>query len=257
MKFLNVFVAVAVVLTGVDASRISQRVSARARRTTPFTGSTSLEALASNNTHAEFSTNWSGAVIETPPSGQTFKSVTGTFTVPTITGSGAASAWVGIDGDTAQNSILQAGVDFEISGGRTTFTAWTEWFPNFASDISNFAISAGDKITVTVTASSTTAGTATLTNATKGKTVTISLRAPSSSAALAGQNAEWIVEDFEENGSLVTLANFGTVTFTGSSASTGSSSVTPSGATIINMEQNNKVLTSVSISGSTVTVKHT
>lgn len=77
-------------------------------------------------------------------------------------------------------------------------------------------------------------------------------------AALAGQNAEWIVEDFEEGSSLVTLTNFGSVTFTGASASTASSSVGLTGATIINMEQNSVVLTSVSVgSSSSVTVTHT
>jgi hypothetical protein len=185
MRFLNVFVTVALVAAGfADArpSRLARRVAARAsRRTNPLQAS-SLTAETRNSTHAT-STNWSGSVIESPPSGQTFKSVTGTFTVPTISGSGAASAWVGIDGDTAQNSILQAGVDFEISGGRTTFAAWTEWFPNFANDINGFTVRQGDSITVTVTATSTTAGTAALTNHGTGQSTTISLRAPSSSVS--------------------------------------------------------------------------
>ena len=53
--------------------------------------------------------------------------MTGTFTVPTPSGSGAASAWVGIDGDTCETAILQTGVDFTVSGGEVsydgTFTA--------------------------------------------------------------------------------------------------------------------------------------
>ena len=77
-------------------------------------------------------------------------------------------------------------------------------------------------------------------------------------AALAGQNAEWIVEDFEEGNSLVTLTNFGSVTFTGASASTASSSVGLTGATIIDMQQNSVTLTSVSVgSSSSVTITHT
>ena len=52
----------------------------------------------------------------------TWKSVTGTFTVPTPSGSsGAASAWVGIDGDTCGNAILQTGVDFTISNGAVSY----------------------------------------------------------------------------------------------------------------------------------------
>ena len=85
---------------------------------------------------------------------------------------------------------------------------------------------------------------------TTGKTVTKSL---TSSYALGGQNAEWIVEDFEEGGSLVALANWGTVTFTGATAKTATSSENAASAQIIDIKQNGKVLTSVSVSGSTVT----
>ncbi|KAJ6496336.1 peptidase A4 family-domain-containing protein [Mycena sanguinolenta] len=66
-----------------------------------------------------------------------------------------------------------------------------------------------------------------------------------------------IVEDFDEGNSLVPFANFGTVTFTSAQATTQSNSVVgPSGAVIIDLEQNNKVLTSVSSSSSFVTVTY-
>ena len=57
----------------------------------------------------------------------TYKSVTATFTVPTpkepsgASGSHAASAWVGIDGDSCDNAILQTGVDFTVSGSSVSF----------------------------------------------------------------------------------------------------------------------------------------
>lgn len=108
-------------------------------------------------------------------------------------------------------------------------------------------------ITLTVTATSTTAGTAVIENVSTGKTVSKSL---TSTDKLCQTNAEWIVEDFEEGNSLVPFANFGTVTFTNAHATTSSGTVTPAGATVINMEQNNKVLTSVSVSGSGVTVEY-
>ena len=133
--------------------------------------------------------------------------------------------------------------------------AWYEWFPDFAYDFSGISISAGDVITTTVTASSTTSGTAVIENVSTGQTVTKSL---SSSSALCEENAEWIVEDFEENGSLVPFANFGTVTFSNAVATTSSgSTVGPSGSTIIDIEQNNQVLTSVSTSSSSVTISYT
>ncbi|KAK7036003.1 acid proteinase [Favolaschia claudopus] len=214
-----------------------------------------------NTTHEEFSSNWAGAAFESPAG--TYKSVTGTFVVPTprvpsgqsSSGSYAASAWVGIDGDTCGSAILQTGIDFTISGGRVSFDAWYEYFPDFAHDFSGISIAAGNTIKLTVTASSATAGTAVIQNLSNGQTVSKSL---TSSARLCQQNAEWIVEDFESGNALVPFANFGTVTFTGASATTASGgTVGPNGAVLIDIEQNNKVLTSSSIGGSSVTVSYT
>ena len=53
--------------------------------------------------------------------------MTGTFVVPTPQvpsgGSGAyyASAWVGIDGDTCGNAILQTGLDFNVDGSSVSY----------------------------------------------------------------------------------------------------------------------------------------
>ena len=134
------------------------------------------------------------------------------------------------------------------------YSAWYEWFPDFAFDFSGISLSAGNSITVTVTATSLTGGTATIVNHSTGQTVSHTF---SGQPSLCQETAEWIVEDFESGGSLVPLANWGTVTFTGVSATTGSGTVTPAGATIIDMEQNGKVLTSVSASSSSVTVTYT
>jgi hypothetical protein len=259
MKLSSFFVSSALLFSVAFArpSRLAERVAARAsRRSRPFEASAS--AVSGNTSHVEFSENWSGVVITSPPSGQTFTTVTGTFTAPTVSGnSGAASAWVGIDGDTASQSILQSGIDFTASGGRVSYDAWFEWFPNFATDFSGFTISEGNVITVTVHSTSTTTGTVTLVNESTGKTVTQALTAPDSAAALKGQNAEWIVEDFEEGNSLVPFGDFSTVVFTGASASTASETLTPASGTVLDIEQNGEVLTSVSTSGSTVTISHT
>lgn len=78
-----------------------------------------------------------------------------------------------------------------------------------------------------------------------------------STAALCEKDAEWIVEDYEEGSSLVPLANFGTVIFTNASATTNSGAViTPSSSCIIDIEQNNKILTSVTVSSSEVVVEY-
>ena len=105
-----------------------------------------------------------------------------------------------------------------------------------------------------MTATSTTAGTAVVENLTTGKKVSHSFSGQS--RALQELNAEWIVEDFSSGNSLVPFANFGTVTFTSNTATTSSGSVGPQGATIIDIKQNNKVLTQSSVSGSNVIVKY-
>lgn len=204
--------------------------------------------------------------------------MTGTFTVPTPQAAsgetaGSATAWVGIDGNTCETAILQTGVDFTVVDGQVSYdgmsphhfsctrvsnlylvTAWYEWYPDLSYDFEGITISAGDSITVTVAASSTTEGTTEIINNTTGQTVTMSL---TSTSALCGQNAEWIVEDYEEGNSLVPFANFGTVTFTDASAGlVAGGSVTPGTANIISLEQDGTVLTDVSVTSTDVTITY-
>lgn len=199
-------------------------------------------AQSSNASHAIFSTNWAGAILEQPPAGQQFATVVGQFTVPTVKKGStpssywAASAWVGIDGDTWQSAILQTGIDFWVdASGNVNYDAWYEWFPDYAYDF-NLKINAGDQILMIVQATSTTTGICVIRNLTTRQTVTKQL---SSSSALGGQNAEWIIEDFISGSGPVPLANWGTVTFTNAVALT--SKGQPIGlqnATIIDMVDN-------------------
>ncbi|KAJ6614128.1 peptidase A4 family-domain-containing protein [Mycena sp. CBHHK59/15] len=239
--------------------RLAHRRSG-AHLSSPRRPSNGINAQAANVSNVEYSSNWAGAAWESAAG--TYKTVTGTFVVPTpmvpsgslSSGSYAASAWVGIDGDTCGTAILQTGVDFTISDGEVSFDAWYEYYPDFAFDFSGIPISAGQTITVTVSASSSTSGTATITNVSTGKTVS---KALTSTAKLCGKNAEWIIEDFEEGSSLVPFANFGTVTFTGAVATTSAgATVGPSGAVLIDIEQSSKVLTTVSTTSSRVTVSY-
>lgn len=211
------------------------------------------------------SSNWAGAILTAPPAGQTFNAVSASFTVPTpskpagVSGSSfAASAWVGIDGDTAQNAILQTGVDFNVaSSGTVSFDAWFEWFPLASTDFTGIPIKAGDVMTISVVATSSSAGTATIENTSTGVTVTKAITAPDTAAHLQGQNAEWIVEDFEEGDSLVPFADFGTVVFTNAVAKTESETVPLTGASpIILVSSANKALTSVTVSGTEVEVTY-
>jgi hypothetical protein len=219
----------------------------------PVSGLSAAKVKAATNvTHPEYSTNWAGAVLS-----GAYKSVTGTITVPTAKapsgGSSstqyAASAWVGIDGYTCPQPIIQTGVDVYVRNGAITYDPWYEWWPALAYSFSGFPVSAGDSVTMTVTVSSTSAGTVTLKNNSKGKTVTHSFSGEA--VKLCQAEAEWIVEDFQLGGQYVPFANFGSVTFTGASATAaGGQARGVSGAKIIDMKQGNKVLTSCSTSGS-------
>jgi len=240
------------------AARRARRSGARNRQSKPVNLITNTEVT--NTAHAEFSENWSGAVLVATTA--TYKAVTGTFTVPTpktTGGSGeqCASAWVGIDGDTCQTAILQTGLDFCIEGSEVSFAGWYEFFPADSIDFSGISFSAGNSVTLTATVISDTEGTLTIDNKSTGQTVS---KTVSSSSRLCQENAEWIVEDFEEcegdDCELVPFANFGTVVFTGASATTSSGTVTPADAQVLDIEQN-EVLTSASVSGSTVTVEYT
>ena len=170
------------------AARFNRR--SRDRHSNPLQAS-SLEDLRiadANQSHVSYSSNWAGAVLI----GSGYKSVTGTITVPTpkkptggsSTTQYAASAWVGIDGDTCSSAILQTGVDFLIQGSSVSFDAWYEWYPDYAYDFSNFPVKAGDQIKMTVTATSTGGGSAVLQNLSTGKSVT---------KTFSGESNKWVI----------------------------------------------------------------
>ncbi|OXV07765.1 hypothetical protein Egran_04472 [Elaphomyces granulatus] len=235
---------------------LEARLAARAARS-HLTRPLAPVIRTSGQSNIQYSSNWAGGVLTSPPSGQRFTTVSAQFTVPVPSspngGSAAAAAWVGIDGDTYTNAILQTGVDFNVnSDGSVSYDAWYEWYPNYAIDFSGISISAGDNISVSVIAISSTRGAATVRNLSNGQSVstTISAPSPSSSTSLSGQNAEWIVEDFDVNGSLVPFANFGSILFTNAIAQTSSSLLGTSGATVFEIVQNNQVLTLVSFPSS-------
>ncbi|KAJ3812654.1 acid protease [Lentinula lateritia] len=222
-----------------------------------------LESSNATNTTIQFSGNWSGAVLVSPPAGEIFTNAVGTFTVPSLPsgGNGAAAAWVGIDGDTFATAILQAGVFFSISEDTVEYGAWYEWWPNFATDIDadDFPISAGDVITVNIEATSRSEGTVNLINESSGVGFAINLTSPTKLSFLGGQNAEWIVEDYTQNGGLVPLVNWGTVTFLNASASTSANKkLGVEDAPVFEIEQFNDIFTSVIVnSDSSLSISYT
>ncbi|KAG8862098.1 hypothetical protein FRB96_002128 [Tulasnella sp. 330] len=216
------------------------------------------KTLTSEIPRPEYSENWAGGVLNSPAG--TYKAVTATFVVPTpkypsgqTRGNASASAWVGIDGDTCEAAILQTGVDFTVDNGVVSYDAWYEWFPDSTDDFTGITFKAGDTVKLTVTAMATTSGTAVIENLTNGKTVTKTI---TSNNALCGQDAEWIVEDYEENGGLVPFANFDAIEFSGAMATNQTGSVGPGSATVIDINQNNIVLTSTTTNTSSINITY-
>lgn len=250
--------AVAAPLTAQRQARNERRLAGR-KSNPPSKPGTSEVVKLTGTSHEEYSGNWAGAVLI----GSGYTGVSAQFTVPTPSApSGGddstqycASAWVGIDGDTCGSAILQTGVDFCIQGGTPSFSAWYEWFPDAAYNFDGFTISAGDVISISVDASSTSSGTATIENTSTGQSVNHNFDG-GVQGTLCETNAEWIVEDFESGGSEVPFANFGTVTFSNAQATTGSGSVGPDGATIMDIKQGDSVLTSSSADSGSVTVQY-
>jgi hypothetical protein len=122
-----------------STERHSARVARRAHQSQPqkpYTGRAPLASSSSANSthHDEYSSNWAGAVYNWPTGW--IQAVTASFVVPTPSNPPGgndgttyyASAWVGIDGDTCGNAILQTGLDFSVQGGSVGYDGKPSFF---------------------------------------------------------------------------------------------------------------------------------
>jgi hypothetical protein len=176
------------------------------------------------NAQGEASSNWSGYVV-TSKSGQSFSSVSGSWVQPSVNASSSTSQsssafWVGIGGYSSQSPALeQVGTEADVVNGQTQYHAWTEVVPSPQQPL-DIAINPGDHISAKVTVNGTTV-TMSLTDDTSGqtRTKTVQVANPDTSSA------EWIAEApaaaTPGGYSIVPLADFGKVTFTGATATAG------------------------------------
>jgi hypothetical protein len=190
------------------------------------------------------STNWSGYAVTTAAGAVT--AVSGSWTVPTVTGTGTAysAVWVGIDGATS-NTVEQTGILADVVNGVAQYSAWYEMYPSAMVPL-NLAIHPDDKITASVSYSG---GQFTLTiTDLSDKAGSNSVTEVESAPNAQRSSAEWIVEAPASNSGVLPLANFGTVTFTSASATIGGTtgpiddSAWSSEATAINMVSSRGVL---------------
>jgi hypothetical protein len=258
MKFTTPLLTTAILAgTSLAAPRsgLAERLQARgvlSRQSNPSDRNGVLLKEGSNGADVEYSKNWAGVVREQPPASATYTAVSATFTVPEPTATDnsgnmqAVSAWVGIDGDTYTQAILQTGIDAYIQNGQRTYDAWYEWYPRNAENF-DIGLTAGDVIVAKVESSSPSQGVAIIENKSSGQSVTKTLNAPSTTATLGGQNAEWIVEDFNSGNTMVPFAKFGKIDFTGAQAKADGANYGVNNAAILDIQQNGEVKAHVEV----------
>ncbi len=158
------------------------------------------------------STNWSGYAV--PGTGAT--DVVGSWTQPAATCSPGenswSSPWVGIDGDNS-NTVEQIGTDTDCSRGRPYYYAWYEMYPKSLVVISRITVHPGDSFIGEVTASPSGSFVLSLRDTITGA----SFQVTQSSKKAKRSSVEWVMEGPSSG----LLTRFGTVGFTGASATIG------------------------------------
>jgi hypothetical protein len=171
----------------------------------------------------EDATNWSGYA----DTGGMFTDVSGSWVQPAVNcvkaKIGFAAFWVGMDGFSSP-TVEQTGTEAVCVGKQTTYEAFYELYPAAAVvlDSSTYPVLPGDTLTADVSAASASMFTISLSSS-RGWSFTNTGPAPSA----AQSSVEWIAEApslcLLTQCIVLPLAKFGTVDFTGASATSGGS----------------------------------
>jgi hypothetical protein len=172
---------------------------------------TAAGSEAADATAAVTSENWAGYASAGNPG--TFTSVSASWVQPAVTctaGSTFSSFWAGLDGD-GTATVEQTGAEADCDAGSATYQGWFEMFPN-APVFYNNPVKPGDAMSASVAADGGGAFTLTLTDTTGDWTQTAN---QTSDTAQLG-SAEVIAEapSGGDDGTVLPLSDFGTVSFT-------------------------------------------
>ncbi|MDH6109049.1 hypothetical protein P3T36_006028 [Kitasatospora sp. MAP12-15] len=182
---------------------------------------------------------WGGYAM----TGETYTSVTGSWTVPTLncsaTRNSAVSPWIGIDG-WSSSSVEQIGFDQDCTNGVAGYFPWVEMYPANSIYFTE-TVKAGDHIDATVSVSGTTF-TLTESDTTQGWSKTYH-----ETGSYALSSAEAILEDLGSN--IPQVAGFGSVNFTNLTAN-GVAFASAGTANATSIERRNTLLTKNSALGS-------
>ncbi|OAL55219.1 concanavalin A-like lectin/glucanase [Pyrenochaeta sp. DS3sAY3a] len=173
---------------------------------------------------AAFDLNRGGGVLKAPE-GDSFASVSGTFTVPNLSGANRLSIWVGIGDRLEQDYVLGGGIVYN-----STLKSFSAYWPGPVTDTTSAVpVANGNSITVTVAVAAA-GGTVTVENKTQNKKTTQTLAGPTGvdPSELTALAANWFVQAYQVTpGQLVQTPNFGTVSFTACTATTKSGKTVP------------------------------
>ncbi len=155
-----------------------------------------------------YSTNWAGYAVT--GSAGSVTDAKGSWIVPNVTCPSTtnqySSFWVGIDGYSS-SKVEQTGTDSDCSSGSPRYYAWYEFYPKPSFIINSMTVHPGDKMSAEVKY----AGdmfTVYITDVTTRASFSKSAKVNSAQR----DSAEWIAEA-PWSGSILPLANFGTVGF--------------------------------------------
>jgi len=175
------------------------------------TGATATEHNGARSYDSSTSTNWSGYAV-TGGDGA-FSSVSSNWTEPTAScndsGTEYAAFWVGLDGY-GSDSVEQTGTDSDCDGGSPDYYGWYEMYPADPVYFGN-PVSPGDSMSASVSVSGDTY-TITLTDNTQGWTQSEN----ETQSGLSDASAEVITEAPSTEDGPLPLADFGTVSYSGS-----------------------------------------
>lgn len=162
---------------------------------------------------ATTSLNWGGYDV----TGQSLHSVAASWVQPAVKCSRTttySSFWAGLDGDTS-NTVEQTGTEADCSRRQPVYFGWYEMYPA-SPVVFTDPLQPGDTMTASVTGDASGNFTLSLTDQTQGWNETENLQSSSATRS----SAEVMTEAPSSGGTVLPLADFGSVTFTGVSAAT-------------------------------------
>jgi len=161
------------------------------------------------------SESWAGYIIS--KSNDPKIQVTGinaSWTVPLVNASAGpeySSAWIGVGGQ-LDSTLIQTGTEQDSFNGTTTYYAWYELLPSYAVRINTIAISPGNVVVASLRLVDSVANRWNIqfSDSTTGQYFGTTVAYNST-----GSSGEWILERPTVSSMLTTLADFGSLEFTG------------------------------------------